>query len=62
MSQLDLPFKLREVDVDGLLDPRSTETSFIQYIGKAHEQLDGTWRCLANVHGALCRVEVKIKL
>ena len=45
-----------EVDVDG----RVCATSGIEYIGKAHRQPDGTWRCLANVGGALCLVEVKI--
>lgn len=46
-----------EVDVDGRFD----EKSGIMYIGKATRQEDGTWRCLANVGGALCLVEVSIK-
>ena len=44
-----------EVDVDGRIDSRGVE-----YIGTAKQQPDGTWRCLANVGGALCIVEVKI--
>jgi len=44
-----------ELDVDGRVDSRG-----IVFIGKAGRQPDGTWRCLANVGGALCVVEVKI--
>lgn len=44
-----------EVDLDGHIDAKG-----IQYIGKASRQPDGTWLCLANVGGALCRVEVKL--
>jgi hypothetical protein len=44
-----------EVDVDGILDEKGFE-----YIGKATKQPDGSWQCLANVGGALCRVEVNI--
>ncbi len=32
----------------------------IYLIGKASLIPDGTWRCLANVGGALCLVEVKL--
>lgn len=48
---------LGEVDVDGMFDERRQ----IQYLGKARKQPDGTWRCLANVGGCLCLVEVKIR-
>lgn len=44
-----------EIDIDGYVDERG-----IKYLGKAVRQEDGTWQCLANVGGALCRVEVKI--
>jgi hypothetical protein len=44
-----------EVDVDGRTDAKG-----VVFIGKAKQQSDGTWRCLANVGGALCIVEVKI--
>jgi hypothetical protein len=44
-----------EVDVDGVVDARG-----VQFIGRAARQPDGTWRCLANVAGALCIVEVKV--
>jgi len=46
----------RTVDVDGVKD----RTCDIRYIGKATEQPDGTWRCLADVNGALCVVQVRI--
>lgn len=46
---------LDEVDVDGLMDRKG-----VVYIGKAKRQPDGTYRCLANVGGALCIVEVTI--
>jgi hypothetical protein len=46
-----------EVDVDKMIDHRHPG---IQYWGKAKRQLDGTYRCLANVEGSLCVVEVKI--
>ncbi len=44
-----------EVDVDGYIDARG-----IRYLGKATRQEDGTWRCLADVDGALCLVEVTL--
>lgn len=44
-----------ELDVDGKIDAKG-----VVFIGKASRQPDGTWRCLANVGGALCIVEVKI--
>jgi hypothetical protein len=44
------------LDVDGMKDPNKD----ITYIGKATQMDDGTWRCLANVAGALCLVEVNI--
>ena len=46
------------VDVDGIVD----ETNNVQYIGKAAKQKDGTWRCLANVAGSLCYVQVKVTI
>jgi hypothetical protein len=54
MTQLELRTQT-EFDVDGHVDAKG-----IRYIGKAVLMGDGTWRCLANVGGALCRVEVKI--
>jgi hypothetical protein len=47
-----------EVLVDGERDRRYPG---IQYWGKATRQPDGTYRCLANVEGSLCVVEVNIK-
>jgi hypothetical protein len=47
----------REIDVDGLVD----EATGIRYIGKAKKTFDGCWLCLANVGGALCRVELRVR-
>jgi hypothetical protein len=55
-----LPLRLSnppQIDVDKMMDPKYD----IIYLGKATLQFDGTWRCLANVHGALCLVEASIK-
>ena len=46
-----------ELDVDGVVD----ETANIRYIGKALRLFDGRWRCLADVGGALCIVEVTVR-
>lgn len=43
------------LDVDGYVDAQG-----IQYIGKATKQTDGSWRCLANVAGSFCIVEIKL--
>ena len=57
-AQLELrPRDPRRVDVDGVVDGRH---SGIRFIGEAVEQLDGTFRALADVEGSLCLVEVKI--
>lgn len=32
-----------------------------ELIGRAKQQPDGTWRCLADVAGALCLVEVTVE-
>ncbi len=57
MEQLPLRLsKPLEFDVDGLVD----RTYGVKLIGKALEQFDGTYICLADVHGALCRVEVRL--
>jgi len=47
----------KELDVDGYIDAKG-----IRYLGKATKQPDGTWRCLADIAGALVLVQVKIKL
>jgi hypothetical protein len=44
-----------EIDVDGHVDAKG-----IRYIGKAVKMPSGVWLCLADVGGALCRVEVRI--
>lgn len=46
-----------EIDVNGIKDPNHD----ITYMGKAVKMEDGTWRCLANVEGSLCLVEIIIK-
>jgi hypothetical protein len=45
-----------EIDVDRVVD----EKHGIMLIGKARMAADGRWRCLANVHGMLCIVEVTV--
>ncbi len=44
------------IDVDGYVD----EARGVEYIGVARKQPNGKWLCLANVGGALCRVEASI--
>ena len=46
-----------EIDVDGLVD----ESTGIRYIGKAMKIFDDRWLCLANIGGALCRVELTVR-
>jgi hypothetical protein len=53
LPSTDLP---DEVPVDGLTDGPG-----IEYWGIAKRQLDGTYQCLANVHGSLCRVEIRLR-
>lgn len=53
-KELPLP---KEVNVDGMMD-----TKGIVFIGKATLQDNGKYHCLADVGGALCRVEVSITL
>jgi hypothetical protein len=48
---------LDEIDVDGYVDRKG-----VRFIGKAKRQPDGTYLCLADVGGALCRVEAHISL
>lgn len=55
---LPIPFTPREIDVDGMTDERGGV--YIEFYGKATLQPDGTWRCFANVGGALCIVEVNV--
>lgn len=54
--QLKMPIP-SVVDVDGIFD----EGGQIRYIGKAVQQFDGSWQCLADVYGCLCRVEVSMR-
>ena len=48
-----------ELDVDGMIDRRG-----VKFIGTARRQPDGTYRCLADVGGALLhwKDDVTIKL
>jgi hypothetical protein len=58
MKQLNLQYDPPiRVNVDKYLD----ENMGIEYLGEATKQIDGDWRCLANVRGMLCLVAVKIK-
>jgi hypothetical protein len=45
------------LDVDGVV----TDGGRVVLIGNAHRWADGTWTCLADVHGMFCRVEIKVK-
>jgi len=45
----------KEINIDGRVDSNNAN---IKYLGSALEMDDGTWRCCANVGGALCLVEV----
>lgn len=45
-----------EIDLDGHVDSKG-----VKFIGKAKRHSDGTWRVLADVVGALCLVEVRIR-
>lgn len=47
-----------EIDLDGYFDERTQ----IRYIGKARLQPNGMYKSLAVVRGALCTVEVALKL
>ena len=56
MKQLDLTLPSpRILRVEGY-----TDANGIRFLGDAEQQFDGTWRCLANVGGALCLVEVRV--
>jgi hypothetical protein len=46
-----------EIDLDGVVD----ETRGIRYVGRAKRFFGGQWRCLADVGGALCLVEVTVR-
>lgn len=44
-----------EVDVEGHVDEHG-----FRYFGKATLQASGMWKCLADIGGMLCIVEVKL--
>jgi hypothetical protein len=46
-----------EIDLHNVVD----EKTGIRYIGKARREFGGQWRCLADVGGALCLVEVSFR-
>lgn len=48
-----------EIDVDGRIVDYGDRKIIL--LGKATRRQNGTWGCLANVGGALCLVEVKIR-
>ena len=70
MEQLNLRYDPPiQINVHGYIEEKTIKAPYgdrafsvqISYIGKATKQLDGSWRCLANVGGKLCLVEIKIK-
>jgi hypothetical protein len=46
-----------EIDVDGLID----ESTGIRYLGKATKTFNDRWMCLAQIGGALCRIELSVR-
>jgi hypothetical protein len=56
MSQQVTFDDVTEIDLYGYVDE-----SGVRYVGRAARQPDCTWRCLADVGGCLCVVEVRIK-
>ncbi len=58
-QQIALPFYGKTLDVDELCDPKHPEV--IQFMGVATHVFDNVYRCLANVGGALCVVEVTVR-
>jgi hypothetical protein len=57
MSRIPAEMTPETVNVDGLRDSRDNT---IEYLGIAMRQPDGTYLCLANVGGLLCKVQVNI--
>ena len=49
--------EVERFDLDGHVD-----ASGVEDIGEAGKMPDGTWRCLANVGGRFCIVEVRIRV
>jgi len=47
-----------EIDLNGRTDAKDEG---IEYLGTAKRQADGKYHALANVHGALCTVEVSVR-
>jgi hypothetical protein len=57
VRQLGLPFYGKTIDVDRM---RASNCDGIEYWGKATHVFDNVYRCLANVGGTLCVVEVTV--
>lgn len=57
MIELMAPANAVEIDIHDRVD----EAKGIRYIGKARLGFDGLWRCLADVGGALCLVEITVR-
>lgn len=57
---MPLPFISTKVDVDGRYC-ENTLHGDVKLLGKASLQPDGKWRCLANVAGSLCLVQVSLR-
>lgn len=57
MTQLELRLpNPPTIDLDGYVDDK---TGF-RFIGKAAQQFDGSWHCLADVYGCLCLVQLDL--
>jgi hypothetical protein len=55
--ELVAPADADEIDLDGVVD----ETIGVRYLGRARRVFGDQWRCLADVCGALCVVEVTVR-
>lgn len=57
--QLELSLKdPPRINVSGMIDAKNDH---IRFLSEAVQQFDGTWRCVADVDGLLCWVQVTIK-
>jgi hypothetical protein len=62
MIQLELKeaFRSSSVLVNGMRSKLGKSQIEVEYLGRATQEWDGTWRCYALIDGCLCIVEVSI--
>lgn len=56
VQQLEFGPTKRTICIEGRID----ESRQIRYLGEATQMFDGTWRCLAEVQGCLCLVQITL--